>query len=69
MHLHVANVLHAATIDVDESGARAAAATAVVIDPPAPLPSISLNRPFLFWLRNVRTGAPIVIGRFMGGGR
>ena len=68
VHLHVANVLHAATIDVDESGARAAAATAVVIDPPAPLPSISLNRPFLFWLRNVRTGAPIVMGRFMGGG-
>ena len=68
VHLHVANVLHAATIDVDESGARAAAATAVVIHLPAPLPSISLNRPFLFWLRNVRTGAPIVMGRFMGGG-
>ena len=68
VHLHVADVVHAATIDVDESGARAAAATGVVIDLPAPLPSITLNRPFLFWLRNVRTGALIVMGRFMGGG-
>jgi len=67
VHLHVADVVHAATIDVDESGARAAAATGVVIDLPAPIPSITLNRPFLFWLRNVRTGVPIVMGRFMGG--
>jgi len=47
--------------------ARAAAATGVVIARPAPVPSISLDRPFLFWLRNVRTGTPIVMGRFMGG--
>ena len=67
VHLHVADAVHAATIDVDESGARAAAATGVVMDLPAPVPSIRLNRPFLFWLRNVRTGAPIVMGRFMGG--
>ncbi len=67
VHLHVADAVHAATVDVDESGARAAAATGVVMDLPAPVPSIRLNRPFLFWLRNVRTGAPIVMGRFMGG--
>ena len=66
--LNVDDVVHAATIDVDESGARAAAATALVLTPPAAPPSITLNRPFLFWLRNVRTGAPIVMGRFMGGG-
>ncbi|CAN5920199.1 serpin family protein [soil metagenome] len=65
--LSVSDVVHAAMIDVDESGARAAAATAVVLAPPAPVPSITLDRPFLFWLRNVRTGAPIVMGRFMGG--
>ena len=68
--LRVGDAVHAATIDVDETGAVAAAATAVVIAPPAPTPptpSITLDRPFLFWLRNVRTGAPIVMGRFMGG--
>jgi len=66
--LHVSGAVHAATIDVDESGAVAAAATALVLAPPSAVPSITLDRPFLFWLRNVRTGAPIVMGRFMGGG-
>jgi len=68
--LSVGDVVHTATIDVDESGARAAAATGVIIGLPAPVPPITpitLNRPFLFWLRNVRTGTPIVMGRFMGG--
>ena len=64
--LHVSDALHAATLDVDESGARAAAGTGVVVALPGPVSSITLDRPFLFWLRNVRTGAPIVMGRFMG---
>ena len=64
--LHVADALHAARIDVDESGARVAAATGVVIDLPSPKVSITLDRPFFFWLRNVRTGTPIVMGRYMG---
>lgn len=67
--LHVADALHAARIDVDESGAQVAAATGVVLDLPSPKASITLDRPFLFWLRNVRTGAPVVMGRFMGTSR
>jgi serpin B len=66
--LHVSDVWHAATIDVDERGAVAAAATALVMVLPSPVPFIRVDRPFLFWLRNIRTGAPIVMGRFMGGG-
>jgi serpin B len=64
--LHVADAIHAARIDVDESGAHVAAGTGVVVALPSPVPSMTLDRPFLFWLRNVRTGAPIMMGRFMG---
>jgi serpin B len=64
--LRLADVFHAARIDVDESGAKVAAATGAVIGLPSPVKAITLDRPFLFWLRNARTGAPIVMGRFMG---
>ena len=64
--LHVADVLHAARFDVDEKGARAAAASGAVVGLPAPMTTITIDRPFLFFLRNVRTGAPVVMGRFMG---
>jgi serpin B len=67
--LFVADALHAASFDVDERSARAAAATGVVVALPAPVASITLDRPFLFWLRDVRTGAPILMGRSMGGAR
>lgn len=64
--LVVDDAFHAAMIDVDENGARVAAATGIVVRLPAPLAAITIDRPFLFWLRNVRTGTPIVMGRYMG---
>jgi len=69
--LYIAAVIHQANIDVDEKGATAAAATAVGMSttggcgPSEPLKVIllRLNRPFLFVLRDVETGAVLFMGR------
>jgi serpin B len=71
--LYVSDVIHQANIDVDEKGTEAAAATAVVMGDtgggcmagPGPLKRITLrlDRPFLFLLRDVETGAVLFMGR------
>jgi serpin B len=69
--LFISEVIHQANIDVDEKGTEAAAATAVLFDttggcgPAQPLKTITLrlNRPFLFVLRDVETGAILFMGR------
>jgi serpin B len=59
-------VIHQANIDVDEKGTEAAAATAVVMRA-AGLPNdtvtLTVDRPFLFALRDVDTGAVVFLGR------
>lgn len=64
----IKNVIHQANIDVDEKGTEAAAATAVGVDTgggPSALDEITLrfDRPFLFLLRDVETGAILFMGR------
>ncbi len=69
--LFISKVIHQANIDVDEEGTEAAAATAVVMGDTtggctpqaAKTVTLRLNRPFLFVLRDVTTGAIL----FMGG--
>ncbi|MDP2349580.1 MAG: serpin family protein, partial [Chloroflexota bacterium] len=71
--LYISAVIHQANIDVDEKGTEAAAATAVMCDvtggcgPAQPLKTITLrlNRPFLFVLRDVETGAILFMGRVL----
>jgi serpin B len=63
----IARVVHQANIDVDEIGTEAAAATAVGFDSSAGEPLVPLviraDRPFLFLLRDVPTGAVLFMGR------
>jgi serpin B len=66
--LFISAVIHQANIDVDEKGTEAAAATAVGVDTgggPSPLETITVkfDRPFLFFLRDVETGAVLFMGR------
>lgn len=64
--LAISNVVHQANIDVDEEGTEAAAATAVVMREsamPSDQVSVRLDRPFLFALRDVPTGAILFLGR------
>ncbi len=64
--LAISNVIHQANIDVDEKGTEAAAATAVVMRAtamPAEPVTLRVDRPFLFALRDVPTGAILFLGR------
>jgi serpin B len=69
--LHIGAVIHQATIDVDEEGTEAAAATAVGMDTSggcgAPEPDtvrvLRFDRPFLYLLRDRETGAILFLGR------
>jgi serpin B len=64
--LQVSNVIHQANIDVDEKGTEAAAATAVVMRAtgmPAEPVLLRADRPFLFAVRDVPTGAIHFLGR------
>lgn len=67
--LQIALVKHAADFTVDESGTVAAAATVVGVvkkstlrTPPGAI-TFNANRPFLFFLRDERTGAVLFAGR------
>lgn len=70
--LMISEVVHQAFVDVDEKGTEAAAATAVLIAPTAalfepkepPKPIIfRADHPFLFVIRDNRTGAVLFMGR------
>ncbi len=66
--LHIGKVIHQANIDVDEKGTEAAAATAVLGltggpgDTSKPI-VVRADRPFLFVLTDVPTGAILFMGR------
>jgi serpin B len=63
----IAAAVHAANITVDEEGTEAAAATAVAgatsAAPPDEVLRVTIDRPFLFLVRHVETGAPLFYGR------
>lgn len=60
----ISDILHQARIEVDESGAKAAAATAVVVTRSASRPKeFVLDSPFVFLVRHSPTGAVILLGR------
>jgi serpin B len=59
-------VVHKAFVSVDEAGTEAAAATAVVMKkmamPEEPV-EVTVDRPFVFLIRDVETGAVLFVGR------
>jgi len=64
--LQIADVIHQANITVDEKGTEAAAATAVVMEATAAAPQpveLTVDRPFVFALRDTATGAVLFLGR------
>ena len=64
--LYIREVVHKAFVSVDESGTEAAAATAVMVQtesaPPDPV-SVTVDRPFIFLIRDRETGAILFVGR------
>ncbi|WP_198045886.1 serpin family protein [Novosphingobium aquimarinum] len=73
--LKISHVIHEATVEVDETGSEASAATAMLMDmiptgrhrgPPPPPPFVfRADKPFLFLLRDLRTGLILFVGRYV----
>lgn len=65
--LFISDVLHKATITVDEYGTEAAAATAVIMKLTAAMPEdalkLVLDRPFMFFIEHQPTGSILFMGR------
>ena len=64
--LLISAVVHQADIDVDEQGTEASAATAVLMRPaslPLDVVDLTVDRPFVFALRDLETGAVVFLGR------
>jgi serpin B len=61
--LYVDPFVHEATVQVDERGTVAAAATAAGVTEKSALGIVALDHPFLFFIRDNLTGAILFIGR------
>jgi serpin B len=70
-NLSITEVLHKAFVSVDEAGTEAAAATAVIVGetavPGQPV-EVTLDRPFVFLIRDIETGAILFVGRVLNPG-
>jgi serpin B len=64
-------VIHKAFVSVDEAGTEAAAATAVIMKetamPGQPV-EVTIDRPFIFLIRDIETGAILFVGRVLNPG-
>jgi serpin B len=67
--LYITGVFHKAWGEVNEEGTEAAAATAVavgmraLIKPPPPPPVFRADHPFIFFIRDTRSGLLLFMGR------
>lgn len=66
--LFIQDVVHKAFVSVDEAGTEAAAATAVIVGqtalPPEPV-AVTIDRPFIFFIRDIATDSIIFVGRVL----
>jgi len=66
-NVHISNIAHKATFSLDKNGIEATAATAFVISGRMYVSRINveIDRPFVFLVRHVKTGAIFFIGKFV----
>lgn len=69
-YLYISAVIHKAFVDVNEAGTEAAAATAVVMTLKSALianqvPVFCADHPFIFLIRDIRSGSILFIGRIL----
>jgi len=69
--LFISDVLHKAVVEVNEEGSEAAAATAVVVatdsyNPLTEPATFRADRPFVFTIRENKTGTVLFLGRYSG---
>lgn len=66
--LFIQDVLHKAFVSVDEAGTEAAAATAVIVGVtglPAEPVTVTIDKPFIFFIRDIQTGSTVFVGRVL----
>ncbi len=65
--LFISDVIHKAFVAVDEEGTEAAAATAVIVaaESAQEPPVVRIDRPFIFLIRDIETGALLFLGRIV----
>ena len=66
--LFISDVVHKAWVSVDEAGTEAAAATAVIMPgggAPEPPVTLTVDRPFLFVIRDIPTNTILFVGRIV----
>jgi len=65
--LFIAEVLHEAFVSVDEAGTEAAAASAVIMKLTAAQETVnmSVDHPFIFLIRDIKTGTILFVGRVL----
>jgi serpin B len=72
LELFISDVVHKAFVAVDEAGTEAAAATAVIVGatamPGEPPVEVTIDRPFIFLIRDIETGAILFVGRVLNPG-
>jgi serpin B len=64
--LYIADVVHKAFVSVDEAGTEAAAASAVIMkltSMPTDVVTVTVDRPFIYLIRDIETGAILFFGR------
>ena len=69
--LYVSDVVHKAFVRVDEKGTEAAAATGVIVgatSAPTDVLEVTVDRPFLFLIRDGETGAALFVGQVTDAG-
>jgi serpin B len=70
--LYISEVIHKAFVSLDEAGTEAAAATAVIMElksvAPNPPVAVTIDRPFVFLIRDIETGAILFVGRVLNPG-
>ena len=69
--LEIADVVHKSYVSVDEAGTEAAAATGVIMREtamPTELVKVTIDHPFIFLIRDVKTGAVLFVGRVLNPG-
>jgi len=72
-NLYISDVIHKAFISVEETGTEAAAATAVIMKgvgsspnmEPEQIVNMTIDRPFIFLIRDIETGTILFMGRVM----
>ena len=63
--MYLKAVVHKTYISVDENGTEAAVASGAVLGPITVPPQVNIDQPFIFLIRDIKTGSILFMGRVL----